>query len=418
MSELEQECGARLNPAAVLELPGLYGPFTFPEKLLQKIWLRREFDLRRAFTTDGLQVTVIFPGKWNLMGGPDFKNARIRLGDGPEISGDIELHLHAVDWLAHRHAHDRAYDGVILHVVLFSPAVDYVTQGAGGVTLPVLALLPLLHHDLEEYAANDAVEHLANRPAAHIVELLGMLPLEQVTSLLAENSEVRWIQKVRYAKLRVDRLGWDEACHQTALEILGYRFNRAPMLRLGAAYPLTCWTHATAAPDLDAVFGSGQEWSLQGLRPANHPRVRLRQYASWTRARQNWTKRLRALGLNLPKVERDVATHEVRRVHRFSGLRRDWNEEITDGAIGGTRFDNLLCDGFLPLLAAVGVAEARSLWFHWFCGDVPPLWRQALQQLEVFSTRIRPASHGVTQGLLGWLIARERSAPVPTGRSA
>lgn len=416
MSELAQDGGTRLNHASVLELPGLYGPFTFPEKLLQKIWLRREFDLSRAFTTDGRKVTVISPGKWNLMGGPDFKNARLRFGDGPEVAGDIELHLHAVDWSSHRHAQDRAYDGVILHVVLFSPAEGYVTRGADDVALPVLALLPLLHHDLEEYAANDAVEHLANRPAAHIVEVLGILPFDQVTSLLAGRSEVRWAQKVRYAQLRINRLGWDEACHQTALEILGYRFNRAAMLRVGAAYPLNSWTQAT--PDLEAVFASAQEWSLQGLRPANHPRVRLRQYASWTRSKPNWTSQLRALGPNLPKLEGDVATMETRRIHRFSGLRRAWNEEITDGAIGGTRFDNLLCDGFLPLLAAAGSAEAHPLWFHWFCGDVPPLWRQALQQLEVFSNRIRPACHGVTQGLLGWLIERERSAAVPVGRSA
>jgi hypothetical protein len=279
-----------------------------------------------------------------------------------------------------------------------------------------LALLPLLHHDLEEYAANDAVEHLANRPAAHIVEVLGMLPFDQVTSLLAGKSEVRWTQKVRYAQLRINRLGWDEACHQTALEILGYRFNRAAMLRVGAAYPIASWTDAT--PDLEAVFESAQEWSLQGLRPANHPRVRLRQYASWTRARPNWTNRLRAVGPNLPKLDGNVATMAIRRVHRFSALRREWNEEITDGAIGGTRFDNLLCDGFLPLLAAAGSADAHQLWFHWFCGDVPPLWRQALQQLEVFSHRIRPSCHGVTQGLLGWLIERERSAAVPVGRSA
>ena len=117
-------------------------------------------------------------------------------------------------------------------------------------------------------------------------------------------------------------------------------------------------------------------------------------------------------------MDGDLSAMEVRRLHRFARLRRDWNEEITDGAIGGTRFDNLLCDGFLPLLAAEGSVEAGRLWSHWFCGDVPPLWRQALQQLEVFSPRLRPASHGVTQGLLGWLIERERSAAVPTGRGA
>jgi hypothetical protein len=400
----------------VLELPGLYGPFTFPEKLLQKIWLRREFDESRAFTTDGRRVTVVHGGKWNLMGGPDFKNARVRFGDGPVVTGDIELHLHAADWSAHRHSRDVAYDGVILHVVLFPPSTSHVTLGAGDISVPVFVLLPLLFHDLEEYAADDAVEVLANRPAAQIVERLGSLPLEKLTSLLTGLAESRWRQKVRFARMRIDRLDWEEACHQTVLEILGYRFNRAPMLRVGASIPIRAWAQSTL--DLDAAFEVGRAWALQGLRPANHPRVRLRQYASWSRARPEWTQQLIAAGSKIPDISETNATTDFRRIHKISGLRRMWNQEITDGAVGGTRFDNLVCDGFLPLLAARGICEAQQLWFHWFTGDIPPLWNQALRQLEVFSQRVRPACHGAAQGLLGWLIEHERSATVSAGRSA
>ncbi len=416
MSSINASDDLSMASGAVLELPGLYGPFTFPEKLLQKIWLRREFDITRARTMEGLQITLIHPGKWNLMGGPDFRNARLRFGDGPEISGDIELHLHASDWSAHRHAHDPAYNGVILHVVLFTPAADHITRGVGETQIPVLSILSLLHHDLEEYAAEDAIEFLANRPAAHIIEMLGVLSLEEVTSLLTRKSNERWEQKVRYARLRIKKLGWSEACHQTALEILGYRFNRAPMLRVAAAFPLRTWSDAPQ--ELDFVFESGNDWSLQGLRPANHPRVRLRQYTAWTRAHPDWPERLIALAKHVPDVAEKSTTGEVRRINGFPDIRREWIDAITAGAIGGTRFDNLMCDGFLPLLAAHESCDPQPLWFHWFPGDVPPLWRQALRQLEVFSGRLRPACHGLTQGLLGWLIERERSATVSAGRRA
>ena len=104
---------------AVAEIQGLYGPFSFPEKLLQKIWLRGDFNRAAAVTTDGRRVTVLQPGKWNRLGGPDFRGARLRLDDGPEFTGDVELHLRASDWAAHAHVADRAYDGVVLHVVLF-----------------------------------------------------------------------------------------------------------------------------------------------------------------------------------------------------------------------------------------------------------------------------------------------------------
>ena len=41
---------------AVAEFQGLYGPFTVAEKVLQKIWLRRDFALPRARLTDGRAV--------------------------------------------------------------------------------------------------------------------------------------------------------------------------------------------------------------------------------------------------------------------------------------------------------------------------------------------------------------------------
>ena len=401
---------------AVLELPGLYGPFTFPEKLLQKIWLRRNFDSARARTTRGEAVVILHPGKWNLLGGPDFKNARLRFGDGPEVTGDIELHLHANDWAGHRHANDTAYNGVILHVVLFVPSPGHITRGHDGGELPVLALLPLLHHDLEEYAAEDAVEALANRPATQIVERLGLLPPAQLSALLNKHASERWRQKVHYARLRIERLGWTEACHQTAMEILGYRFNRAAMLRVAAAFPLAIWDGGTVDPE--TAFQSGGDWSLQGLRPANQPRVRLRQYIEWTKARRDWPERLAKGRVSLPAGSLETDTGTARKELRMTAFREALLDSINGGAVHGTRFDTLVCDGFLPLLAAKNGCDVQGLWFHWFAGDVPPEWRHALRQLEMFAGRLQPACHGLAQGLLGWLIEQERSARVSAGHRA
>ncbi len=83
--------------------------------------------------------------------------------------------------------------------------------------------------------------------------------------------------------------------------------------------------------------------------------------------------------------------------------------EVCGGALGGTRLDNLVCDGFLPLLAAPMPEERlHGLWFHWFTGDLPPLLARGLRQLGVFDGRARPACHGAAQGLLGWLLEREQ----------
>src|SRR3954465_8232897 len=128
----------KATTGAVAELQGLYGPFSFPEKLLQKIWLRGDFDGASAATTDGRRVRILHPGKWNLLGGPDFRGARLRFCAGAEINGDVEVHLRATDWDAHGHARDAAYDGVVLHVLLFPPDSAQATKGAGGRTIPML----------------------------------------------------------------------------------------------------------------------------------------------------------------------------------------------------------------------------------------------------------------------------------------
>ncbi|PTX91141.1 DUF2851 family protein [Opitutus sp. ER46] len=389
------------------EIQGLYGAFSFPEKLLQKIWLRRDFDVRAARTVDGRRVQVVHPGRWNLLGGPDFKLARLRFADGPEVVGDVELHLRASDWDAHAHARDPAYAGVLLHVVLFPPERGYVTRGAGGAEIPMLALLPLLHHDLEEYAAEEAVELLANRPAARLTNELAVHAPADLRTLLELYAAGRWRQKVHFAGLRLQRLGWEASCHHAALEVLGYRYNRAPMLRVAARWPLADW--AAGRVGMEEVLAiEADAWSVQGVRPANQPRARLRQYAAWVAAKPSWPAELARWGEMLPAIPAAGETRTQRRLHRLPAVRDQLAEEVGADAVGGSRLDNLVCDAFLPLLAARSRSDdRRGWWFHWFGGDVPPFVAAGLRQLGVCDGRVQPFCHGLAQGLLGWLIERE-----------
>lgn len=399
---------ASASDPIVAELQGLYGAFSFPEKLLQKIWLRGDFDRTTAVASDGRRLRILHPGKWNLLGGPDFAGARLRFGPegGREVSGDVEVHLHAADWDNHGHASDPAYDRVVLHVVLFPPESGRVTRGAGGREIPVLALLPLLHRGLEEFAADEAVETLANRAISRLPDELGVLPAAELAALLQRNAAARWQQKVRFARLRLERLGWEAACHHAALEILGFRFNRAPMLRVAGEFPLTEWGRGLVAPA--ALYERERDgWSLQGVRPANHPRTRLRQYAAWVHERPDWPARLRERRDKLPVVRVSEVTCEVRRRHRLTSCREELAESLCAQTIGGTRFDNLICDGVLPLLAAESGPDVHGLWYHWFPGDLPPVLNGGLRHLGFFNGRTQPACHGASQGLLGWLLARE-----------
>ena len=70
-------------------------------------------------TKDGKQipVKVLFPGEFNINEGPDFQNAKLII-QGKEIVGDIEFHIHSLDWFKHRHFEDEKYNRVVLHIVL------------------------------------------------------------------------------------------------------------------------------------------------------------------------------------------------------------------------------------------------------------------------------------------------------------
>ena len=392
--------------AGVAEFQGEYGAYSFSEKLLQKIWLRGAFDRAALTTSDGVRVRVHHPGRWNLLGGPDFKDARLRLGDGPELTGDIELHLHAKDWAVHGHASDPAYDRVILHVVLFPPDPGQCTRARDGRELPGVALLPLLHHDLEQFAAEEAVEALANRPASRLLAEFAPLSPEECAARLRRHARARWEQKVRFARLRVDRLGWTAACHHAALEILGYRFNRAPMLRLAAAWPLEQWERGGVEV---SMLAEGETWNRQGVRPANLPARRLGQYAAWVRAVPDWTGRLVRIGCGLPVGSLGPAAGAARRTHGLADWRRRLAGEVCGGVLGGPRLDTLVCDGFLPLIAAESGRDLGGLWQHWYPGDLPPSLMLALRELGLAGGRAQPAAHGPGQGLLGWLLDQELS---------
>lgn len=387
----------------VQEIQGLDGAFTFPEQVLQKIWARGEWDDATACTTNGLGVRVLHPGRWNRLGGPDFRQARLRLADR-EVTGDVELHLQAGDWEAHGHDRDPAYAGVVLHAVLFPPTKRTSNRRVDGVELPLLVLLPLLRRGLEEYAEEEAVENLARRPGFPGLEELVALPPEERTSRLRAQAERRWMMKVHHASLRISRLGWTEACHHTALEILGYRFNREPMLRIAGRWPLACWS----APGFSLAGVSDAEagrWVVQGVRPANRPRERLRQYAAWVAAKPDWPARLEALA---PALEASLSACEPSLGRAVASRRRELADATGALAVGGSRLDNLISDGFLPLLAARSGWEGFALWSEWPAGDMPEFMRGLAKLMAGPGENQRPRTQGFAQGVLGWLVEKER----------
>lgn len=85
------------------------------EQLLHYVWKHKLFPLHELHTNDGKLVEVIDPGLHNRNAGPDFFNAKVRIGQTIWV-GNVEIHDKSSDWYTHGHDKDKNYDNVILHV--------------------------------------------------------------------------------------------------------------------------------------------------------------------------------------------------------------------------------------------------------------------------------------------------------------
>lgn len=68
-------------------------------------------------TVDGRTVEILQRGDVGHPSGPDVRNVQVSL-DGVLRTGDVEIHRQTSDWYHHEHHQDRAFNTVVLHLVL------------------------------------------------------------------------------------------------------------------------------------------------------------------------------------------------------------------------------------------------------------------------------------------------------------
>lgn len=120
-----------------------------PEQLIYKIWEEKQFNeiLR---TSDGTEIEVIDPGSRNSdKAGPDFHNARIRIGN-ITFTGDVEIDTFHSDWRSHGHHLNQRYNKTILHITIADhQSSTYVTTQSGR-HVPTINLSKFLSQPLRE----------------------------------------------------------------------------------------------------------------------------------------------------------------------------------------------------------------------------------------------------------------------------
>lgn len=383
--------------SSVEEVPGLYGAVRLEEDVLQQIWSVAAFRQDGLRTQCGKCLEIRNRGNWNRAEeGPDFKQS-VLLIEGRESSGDVEIHFNPQDWVNHGHHKDPYYNQVILHVCLFPHAdSEREFRTESGKIIPTLILLPHLLQGLEEFAEERALSKLAgiNEIEEESKELISLISEKNI-----EFARERWMQKLAFAKNRILRLGWEDACHQWFLEVLGYRRNRIPMTRIATQHSIAEWRKGL---NPDELFENELDWKLRGSRPANHPSVRLSQYAELVRKSPNWPDLLRKLEVPFTADPEG----EDRKSLGLNRLRNTWKNNLLGDFFGDTRANTLWVDACLPLWAVEKGTNPFATWFHWQLGDFPNDLIKQAKAYGLIGTPGNVTCNGVLQGLLGFWLDR------------
>lgn len=163
------------------------------EKFLYEIWKKQEF-VKELKTTEGQSVKIIDAGTENKeTGGPDFKHARIQIGN-LTFSGDIEIDGIHSDWKAHGHHFNKKYNSVILHVVFNNSHRDTYVYTQDGRKVQSFSIEPFLENNLREKIQQAILSERSGR--------INKMPCAEVNIEISEREKLDFIYQLGSARFK------------------------------------------------------------------------------------------------------------------------------------------------------------------------------------------------------------------------
>lgn len=345
------------------------------ERLLQYIWQFRYFKLDSLQTQQGEPLAVLNTGQLNVNQGPDFLDAKIKVG-GTVWAGNIELHINSSDWKKHKHGGDENYKNIILHVVWN----DDVKLGA---SFPVLELKQRVSKLLlEKYnglmqspAAIPCEKQLSGVDSLIWANWMQRLLAERLsekselfaTQLAATNNhweEVFWRMLAKNFGIKVNALAFEKIAASIPVNILAKHKNQIQQLEallLGQANMLERQFEDDYCIMLQKEYYFLQKkYKLQPvniglhflrMRPSNFPSVRLAQLAMLVHQSSHLFSKIIA-GALLKEIRPllDVTANDYWYYHYMPGEPSSFKKK----KLGKQMVDNIIINTIAPLLFAYG----------------------------------------------------------------
>jgi hypothetical protein len=202
------------------------------EDFLHYIWKYRLFDNKTLRTSAKEKIDIIKPGDHNTDEGPDFTNARIKIGN-TTWAGNVEIHIDASDWEKHRHHKNNAYENIILHVVYNN---NYTAVRKNNDPIPVLEIRDLIPSQiLSKY---NSLQQSRNWVPCQL--LIKQCENVVITSWLDRLLVERLERKSEYIKtlLKHYRNNWEQSFYVHLARNFGFSLNAEPFELLAKSTPL------------------------------------------------------------------------------------------------------------------------------------------------------------------------------------
>jgi hypothetical protein len=201
------------------------------EEFLQFLWKFRLFESNDLYTTAGEPVQIMKPGEANADAGPDFSNARIKIGN-TLWAGNVEVHMFSSDWKKHHHPADKAYDNIILHVVLEE---NEKVIRKNKEAIPTIELKQRINSAL--YVRYQRM--MNNRqwiPCENQINNAGAFVVESwLERMMIERLETRCESIMQ--TLKISKNNWEETFYQHLARNFGFNLNAVPFEMLAKSLP-------------------------------------------------------------------------------------------------------------------------------------------------------------------------------------
>ncbi|MFZ4740507.1 MAG: DUF2851 family protein [Bacteroidales bacterium] len=278
------------------------------EEFLHYLW---KFKLLKGelLLSNGDKVEIIHQGTHNTDAGPDFFNAKLKIGD-TVWAGNVEIHTKASDWYLHQHQNDMAYDTIILHVVYQN---DIDVKRKNNEIIPQLEIKNAFDTNLfSKY--QDFISNKNWIPCEKIFKNTNQFILKiWLERLLIERIERKTLEIK--AKFISNNNNFEESFYQILAKNFGFKLNALPFELLANSLPISILAkHKNSDFQLAALFFgqagllnegfkdaypqslyveyeflkkkyhlnsiAGHLWKFLRLRPSNFPTIRIAQFSN------------------------------------------------------------------------------------------------------------------------------------------